>query len=101
MREEISEPQHWRSRRGANPSWSTSRRAATKPLPAELVDAAFGDEESLAAPRLDAAEAQGATEGNVTTYPDLIVCLTDQLTQLEAHRQQLQRLLAEASDSQS
>ncbi len=101
MREEISEPQHWKSRRDANPSWSTSRRAATKPLPAELVDAAFGDEESLATPRLDAAEAPDAAEGDVTTYPELIARLTDQLTQLEAHRQQLQRLLAEASDRQS
>ena len=98
MREEISEPQHWRSRSGTNPSWSTRRRVATKSLPAELVDAAFSDEGSLTTSRLDAAEAEIATDSDMTTYPDLIANLTAQLAQLEDHREQLQSLLAEAGD---
>ncbi len=102
MKEEISEPQHWRSRPSTNPSWSTRRRAATIPLPveplsAELVDAAFTDEGPLTASRLDAAE----VEVDANTYPELIASLTDQLAQLEAQRKQLQKLLAETSDCQS
>ena len=102
MREEISEPRHWRLRPSTNPSWSTRRRAATmplsaKPLPAELVDAAFTDEWPLTASRLDAAE----VEVDTNTYLELIASLTDQLAQLEAQRRQLQKLLAKTSDCQS
>ena len=107
MREEISEPQHWRSRPSTNPSWSTRRQAATmpwsakplsaEPLSAELVDAAFTDEGPLTASRLDAAE----VEVDANTYPELIASLTDQLAQLEVQRKRLQKLLAETSDCQS
>ena len=117
MREEISEPQHWRSRPSTNPSWSTRRQAATmplsakplsaeplsaeplsaEPLSAELVDAAFTDEEPLTASRLDAAEA----EVDANTYPELIASLADQLAQLGAQCKQLQESLAETSDCQS
>ena len=107
MREEISEPQHWRSRPSTNPSWSTRRRAATmplsakplsaEPLSAELVDAAFTDEEPLTASRLDAAEA----EVDANTYPELIASLADQLAQLGAQCKQLQESLAETSDCHS
>ena len=102
MREEISEPQHWRSRPSTNPSWSTRRRAATmplsaEPLSAELVDAAFTDEGPLTESRLDAAE----VEVDANTYPELIASLTDQLAQLEVQRKRLQKLLAETSDCQS
>ncbi len=102
MREEISEPQHWRSRPSTNPSWSTRRRAATmplsaEPLSAELVDAAFTDEGPLTASRLDAAE----VEVDANTYPELIASLTGQLAQLETQHKQLQKLLAETSDCQS
>ncbi len=107
MREEISEPQHWRSRPSTNPSWSMRRRAATMPLSAEplsaeplsakLVDAAFTDEGPLTASRLDAAEA----EVDANTYPELITSLADQLAQLGAQCKQLQESLAETSDCQS
>ncbi len=102
MREEISEPQHWRSRPSTNPSWSTRRRAAAtplsaEPLSAELVDAAFTDEGPLTASRLDAAE----VEVDANTYPELIASSTDQLAQLEVQRKRLQKLLAETSDCQS
>jgi hypothetical protein len=110
MREVLSEPQHWRSRHSANPSWSTRRRAATMDLSAELVDAAFTDEGPLAASRLDAAEGTGhAADGtgqveaelDANPYPELSASLNDQLAQLEAQRRQLQKLLAETSDRQS
>ena len=102
MREELSEPQHWRSLPGTNPSWSTRRQAATmplsaEPLSAELVDAAFTDEGPLTASRLDAAE----VEVDANTYPELIASLADQLAQLGTQCKQLQELLAETSDCQS
>ena len=102
MREEISEPQHWRSRPSTNPSWSTRRRAtamplSAEPLSAELVDAAFTDEGPLTASRRDAAE----VEVDANTYAELMASLTDQLAQIEAQRKQLQKLLAETSDCQS
>jgi hypothetical protein len=103
MREELTEPQHWRVGSGKLPSWSSCRRAATKALPAELVDAAFTDEGSQAASRLDAAEVGDATKGecNGISYPELIASLSSQLDQLETHREQIKKLLAEASDRQA
>jgi hypothetical protein len=106
MRQEISEPQHWRSRTGANPSWSSRRRATTKPLPAELVDAAFGDESTIAVSRLDAAESESPAEvatqgaGDAAALPELLAGLNDQLVQLEAHRRQIEKLLADTNGCQ-
>jgi hypothetical protein len=101
MRQEISEPQHWRSSTDSKPSWSSRRRATRKSLPAELVDAAFGDESTTATSRLDAAEdaAEAAVpvEVDTTALPELLAGLTNQLAQLEAHRQQIQKSLADIS----
>ena len=97
----MSEPQHWRSSADSKPSWSSRRRATRRPLPAELVDAAFDDESTTATSRLDAAEtaaeAAAPVEFDTTALPELLAGLTDQLAQLEAHRQQIQKLLADAS----
>ena len=103
MREEISEPQHWRSTAVAKASWSSRRRAVIRPLSAELVDAAFSDESSTTASRLDAPENEGpahaVTDG--ITYPELIATLNNQLAQLETHRKQIQQLLDEAGERYS
>jgi hypothetical protein len=106
MREEISEPQQWRSRSEATPSWPSRRRARRKPLPAELVDAAFSDENSSVVSRLDAPEGAVAVEipapGRVdaAALPELLAGLNAQLAQLEAHRRQIEKMLAEPGDCQ-
>ena len=89
MREEISEPQHWRGRSTGNVSWS-SRRRPVLPLPADVVDAAFSEEVPLPNLRTDAAEI------DAQTYPELIATLTEQLAQLDAQREQLTKLLGQA-----
>jgi len=103
MRNELTEPQHWRLGSSAHPSWSSRRRTNSKRLPAELVDAAFTDEGSPVASRLDAAEVNDVTKGQCDgiSYPELIASLNNQLDQLETHREQIKKLLAEASDRQA
>lgn len=101
MREEISEPQHWRSHSSANASWSLRRRAAKAPLSAELVDAALAEEILPMMSRRDAAEVESVAAVDVKSYPELIVSLTNQLAQLEAHREQLQKLLDKTSGLRS
>ncbi len=115
MREEISEPQHWRSHTG-NDSWSARRRIAAHAtgtiasLPAEVVDAAFADESSSVEPirgsRRDLATPNGVELASVAgqdtsvSCPDLVQSLSTQLDMLEAQRAQLQRLLDQAQDGQ-
>lgn len=95
MREEISEPQHWRTRSGntsASNSW-TVRRHQHK-LPAEAIDAAFEDETTSVSPVRGSR--RDATGENATSRPDIIQSLSTQLALLEAQREQLQKLLDEA-----
>ena len=91
MREEITEPQHWRQRSGGNPSRPTRRRTAL-PLPAEVVDAALAEELPVRGSRTDSAEA------DVKNYPELIEALSNQLAYLESQNEQLQKLLTEAGN---
>ena len=118
MREEISEPQHWRLRsRGSSTArgtaWSAQRRSDT-PFPTEVVDAAFTDETILVEPvrgsRRDLASQDSTSEGELgteevssatvadvsTSRSDLAQSLSTQLAMLDAQREQLQHLLAQA-----
>jgi hypothetical protein len=89
MREEITEPQHWRTRPIESPSCSLRRRTAGMPLPAEVVDAAFNDDQPLTfSHRADPPEP--------ATYPELVQRIHEQLALLEAQRSQLQKLLSES-----
>ena len=92
MREEISEPQQWRARPCASQSWAVRRRDAAIPLPAEVVDAAFNDDESLAV-------SHEAVERDTKSYPGLVARIHEQLALLEAQRVQLQKLLSQAGES--
>lgn len=87
MRDEISEPQHWRgsnhSSTGRNASWSSRRRTQENAeLAAEAVDAALADETDPAVEKLDT--------------NDIISSLASQLSLLEKQREQLQQLLVQA-----
>ena len=86
MREEITEPRHWRTHNprsgGRSLSWTSRRREQEHTeLPAEAVDAALAEE----ATRVEAAEAS-----------DIVSNLSLQLDLLEKQREQLQQLLAQA-----
>lgn len=112
MREDISEPQHWRhsNRVGsvAGAYWS-ARRQASAPLSPEAVDAAFADESIRVEPirgsrrdpvsdsATDVLEPSRASAQNDGS--DLVQSISAQLAMLEAQREQLQRLLAQAQDS--
>jgi hypothetical protein len=89
MREEISEPKHWRTRTAPSQSWSVRRRDAA--LSTEAVDAVFDAEQPL--PTSELAEP--------TTYPELVSRIHEQLAVLEAQRVQLQLLLSQADDKPS
>jgi len=89
MRKEISETQHWRTQPQRNSSWSTRRRSEERTaLAAEVVDAAFAEE----------AETDD-TSANTNTSAAILSSLTSQLTLLEAQREHLQKLLAQAKNS--
>ena len=92
MREEITEPQHWRKKSVASTGRS-NRRGSTKTLPADAVDAALADEPAVEGTRTDlpAVDAQ--------TYPELMAALSEQLANLEKQNEQLQKLLAESTRS--
>ncbi len=92
MREEISEPQPWRSSPSSNAAekkfWSVHH--PQRDLPAELVDAALEQDTSSARP----AQTPGHT--GFPQQADIIKSLSDQLTLLEEQRLQLQQLLDDA-----
>lgn len=80
MREEITEPKHWRSRNAAGQSWSVRRRDGS--LSTAAVDAVFDAEQPLA-----------VSPSEPQTYPELVARIHEQLATLEAQRVQLQQLL--------
>lgn len=92
MREEITEPQHWRSRPANSRRWLESRRTDVVPLPVEAVDAVFDSDQRLAVSQSPAEPA---------TYLELVERIHEQLAVLEAQRVQLKLLLSQASDIQS
>jgi hypothetical protein len=92
MREELTEPKHWRagSSTGAsrNNSWTTRRRTQEQgQLGAAAVDAALADEDSTSAgdPPLDST--------------DIISSLANQLQLLEKQREQIQQMLDQVQSS--
>ncbi len=91
MREELTEPKHWRTRSERAPlrnqSWSARRRSQEQAqLEAHVVDAAL--------------EQQVVDEPPATTEQpnanDIISSLSQHLEQLEEQRAQIQRLLDQA-----
>ena len=114
MREEISEPQQWRSRTRSESS-SEHRRNTSKAarsvvaLPVDAVDAAFADELTIVEPargsrrdpnaesRSDSAQNDSQTKS--VGHAELLQNLSVQLAMLDAQREQLQRLLAQAQDN--
>ncbi|MEM8946480.1 MAG: hypothetical protein AAGD11_15010 [Planctomycetota bacterium] len=89
MREEITEPKHWRTadeRRGQrNNSWTSRRRAQDQAgLAADIVDAALTDVEAE------------STESEKLDSTEILSSLADQLELLEQQREQIQRLLDQA-----
>ncbi len=93
MREEISEPQHWRAqepiRSQCNQSWTSRRRSQDRAeLTTEARDAAFSEVASEVA-----TEAPAKKQLNTT---DIVSSLASQLDLLEKQREQLQRLLEQA-----
>lgn len=114
MREELSEPRHWRSRTRSD-SWfdqrqSVSRSAGSIPaLPADAVDAAFADDSisvepvrgsrrDLATPKLPAEEPRPQV-AEARGQGELLQSLSAQLAMLDAQRAQLQTLLAQAQNN--
>jgi len=97
MREEISEPQHWRSsnQRNAsrNASWSSRRRSQEHDaeLAAEAVDAAM-----TAAAMTEQVDCAETTDASNFITSDIISSLATQLDLLEKQREQLQQLLVQA-----
>ncbi len=88
MREEITEPQHWRATSLRKRSWSSGYRSHSHvDLAAEAVDAALAEDAS----RDDACVAPIAT--------DIVSSLSSQLDLLEQQREQLQKLLDQAKAS--
>ena len=84
MREEISEPQHWRASPPRKQAWSSRRRTHEHTeLAADLVDAALAEEPVDVAPEMPATS-------------DIVASLASQLDLLEQQREQLQRLLEQA-----
>jgi len=117
MREEISEPQQWRSHTRkksgeSGSSWFSRRQMATaeseaiESLPLEAVDAVFADElnhvEPMSGSRRDmvshkpsgseaVVESMQSTEGS-----DLLKNLSTQLDMLKTQQEHLQKLLSQA-----
>ncbi len=84
MREEISEPQHWRVGSQRNQAWSSRRRTHEHvELAADVVDAALAEEPVDVVPEMPATS-------------DIVSSLASQLDLLEQQREQLQRLLEQA-----
>ena len=91
MREEISEPQQWRSNSQRNHSWaSRSRTHEHTELAAEAVDAALAEV---------ATEAHASDSNEQLATADIVTTLASQLDLLEQQREQLQRLLDQAQAS--
>ena len=84
MREEISEPKHWRSSTRRRRIEATSNSLAY--LPREAVDAAFAEESISAEPESD-------------LQKDLLQNISTQLGMLKAQQEHLQQLLAQAQES--
>ena len=85
MREEISEPQHWRVNSTRKQAWSSRNRTH--------------DHVELAADAVDAALAEVAVEApskEQVATSDIVTSLASQLDLLEQQREQLQRLLEQA-----
>lgn len=112
MREEMSEPQQWRSSRlsGAeqNSSWTVRRKASertqesTPALANEAVDAAFADEsivmESVRGSRRDLVT-QGSNASAKTPGSDnLLQDISTQLAMLQTQQEHLQQLLDQVQD---
>jgi hypothetical protein len=99
MREEISEPQHWRicsaGSTSAVNSWAGHR--CQHDLPVEAVDAAFKEETTRITPaRASQRDLTARTEGERSpSRLDIVQSLSAQLVMLEAQREQLQKLLDE------
>ncbi len=98
MREEITEPLHWRTKTQKNASWTSPRRRSDEKrtnLAADAVDAAFAEE-----PASDNTEpASDDSCANAQASTDILTSLSSQLTLLEAQREHLQKLLAQAKKS--
>lgn len=102
MREEISEPLHWRSTSPSthpdDPSWGNRRPGRGAPsLPADLVDAAMDQSglhrwQPLPGRRHDRPTQAAAGPAGA----DLLQSLAAQLELLEAQQEQLRQLLAQA-----
>ncbi|MCG8450868.1 MAG: hypothetical protein MI725_14980 [Pirellulales bacterium] len=96
MREDIREPQHWRSRSTPEVSWTARRRRSEHPT--EIVDAAFEQElsgvEPVRASRRDAGN--HSSHENAPAPHDIVQSLSTQLALLEEQREQLQKLLDQA-----
>ena len=104
MREEITEPLHWRTKTQKNASWTSTRRRSEQRtnLAAEAVDAAFAEEPASdnAEPASDNTEpASDDSCANAQASADILTSLSSQLTLLEAQREHLQKLLAQAKKS--
>lgn len=88
MRDEITEPQHWRARsEQANPrnnSWAARRRSQQEELPVDAVDAALEQTVSEPEPK------------QTLNSADVISSLTQHLKQLEEQSEKIQRLLEQA-----
>ena len=92
MREEITEPKHWRagidSGSSRNNSWTTRRRTQ--------------EEAQLAADAVDAALADDATSVASDVKPDttdIVASLANQLELLEKQREQIQHMLDQVQGS--
>lgn len=104
MREEITEPKHWRTagerQTQRNSSWTARRRTQDhSELVAEAVDAAFAEEAIVT--ESDKSDTQGSLSTGSTSADgldskDIIASLADQLELLEQQREQIQRLLEQA-----
>lgn len=100
MRDDISEPQHWRSsgRSGAGMGNSWAGRRHRSELQAELVDAAFEEETGpilpVRASRRDLPSQLPTDEPR--RKPDIVESISAQLKMLEIQREQLQKLLEDA-----
>ena len=112
MRNEISEPKHWRSTAkrhlSDHPSAVKNRRIdGSSNLPADVVDAAFATEsndfESIRGSRRDTGmnRSNASSQPTEQTQPDLVSSLSSQLSMLEAQHNQISRLLAQAQSLQS
>ena len=110
MRDEISEPQQWRSSRqrnsGAKNVWVARRKASvqtseTMPtLAGDVVDAAFADEsialEPVRGSRRDLASDENASQistGQPTESAHLLQDISAQLAMLQTQQEHLQKLL--------